>query len=147
MGRSIVAVIVGYIASFVLMLGVFIGAYIIVGTDWAFRTGSYMASNRWIALTMAANFVVSIIGGLICAVIAKGGRAPIGLAVVVLVLGMLLAIPSVMKHNANMGMVRHGNVSQAEAMKNAYWPVWVPFAFPIVGAVGVLIGGRLKRRD
>jgi len=32
-----------------------------------------------------------------------------------------------------------------EAMQNATQPAWVPFTFPILGAVGVLIGGKLRR--
>jgi hypothetical protein len=59
---------------------------------------------------------------------------------------MLLAIPSVISHQTNAGRVRAGNVTQAEAMQNATEPLWVPFTFPVIGAIGVLIGGKLKKR-
>jgi len=62
-------------------------------------------------------------------------------------LGLLLAIPSVMKANAHADMVRLGPVDWKEAMNNAYWPAWAPFAFPFISALGVIIGGKLKRRS
>lgn len=146
MGRSILAVIVGYIAMFVLVFLAFTCAYLIVGSEVAFKPGSYEGSTIWIAIAFVINFIIAIIGGLICAVIVKGGRAPIALAIVVFILGIALAIPAVIKHNNNVGLVRAPNTPQLVAVRMAYWPVWVPFTFPFTGAIGVLIGGRLKRR-
>ncbi len=146
MGRSIVAVIVSYIIMFVLNFLGFVTLYAVVGEAQAFKPRTYLASNRWIAMSFVFIFVSAIIAGLICAVIAKGGKANLALAVVIVVLGWLLAIPAVMKANANSGLVRTGNTPQMEAAQKAYWPIWTPFTFPIISAVGVLIGGRLKRR-
>ena len=89
---------------------------------------------------------MSIIGGLICALIAKGGRAPLALAIIVIVLGFVVAVLDMNKGKLNAGMVRTAGTPQMEAIQKAFWPVWVPFTFPITGAIGVLIGGRLKRR-
>jgi hypothetical protein len=142
--RAILAVIVSYIVMFVLIFVAFTCAYLLMGADNAFKPGTYQASNRWIAMAFAVNLVIAIIGGLICAVIAKGGKAPLALAAVVFVLGLLLAIPALMIKKPD--MVRTGNVSNMEAMQKAKQPPWVPFTFPIIGAIGVLIGGKLKRR-
>ena len=146
MARSIIAVIASYIIMFVLNFLCFVTLYAVVGPDQAFRPLSYLASNRWIAMSLACIFVTGIIAGLICAAIAGGGRAPLALAIVVIVLGVLLAIPALMKARANANLIRPGAVPQMEAAQKAYWPVWTPFAFPFVSAVGVLIGGRLKKR-
>jgi hypothetical protein len=146
MARAIVAVIASYVTVFVLNFLAFVGLYTLVGPDNAFKPRAYLASNRWIAMSFVIVFITAIIGGLICAAIARGGKALLALAVVVLVLGFLLAIPSVIKHQRNANLVRAANVSSLEAARLAHWPVWVPFAFPIVGAIGVLIGGKLKRR-
>ena len=146
MARSIIAVIVSYIIMFVLNFLGFVTLYAVVGETQAFKPRMYLASNRWIAMSFAFIFVSAIIAGLICAVIAKGGKANLALAVVIIVLGFLLAIPAVMKAKANAGMVRTGNTPQMEAAQKAYWPIWTPFAFPIVSAIGVLVGGRLKKR-
>jgi hypothetical protein len=144
MARSIIAVIVSYIVMFFLVFLTFTCVYLLLGANGAFKPGTYDASNRWLAIAFAVNFVIAIIGGLICAAIAKGGRAHIALAVVVFVLGLLLAIPSIMK--AKPDMVRIGSVSNMEAMQRAKQPIWAPLLFPFIGAAGVLIGGKLKRR-
>ncbi len=143
--RAIVAVIVAYVVMFLLIFLTFTGIYLLLGADRAFRPGSYEASNLWLGIAFGVNLIVAIIGGLICAAIAKGGKAPLALAAVVLVLGLLLAIPALMIQKPD--MPRTGNVSNIEAMQKAKQPPWVPLTFPIIGATGVLIGGKLKRRD
>src|SRR5437660_9932422 len=100
MARSIIGVIVGYVAMFVLNFLGFVTLYAVMGPSNAFRPASYLASNRWMAITTVIIFITAIIAGLICAAIAKGGKAPLALAIVVVVLGMLLAIPTVMKAQA-----------------------------------------------
>lgn len=147
MVRSIIAVIVSYITMFVLNFLGFVGLYAIVGPSHAFRPRLYLASNRWILMGVAVMFVSGIIAGLICAAIARGRKATLALAGLILVVGLLLAIPAVMKSRANAGMVRVGDVTSMEAMEKASWPVWAPLVFPFVSAVGALVGGKLKKRN
>jgi hypothetical protein len=147
MARAIIAVIVSYIIMFVLTFCAFTGVYMVLRGDGSFKPASFEASNRWVAIAFGVNFVVAVIGGLICAAIARGGKAPLALAIVVFVLGLLLAIPSLMAQKTNAGLVRSGDVPMMEAMQKAQEPVWVPFTFPFVGAIGVLIGGRLRRNS
>ena len=147
MARSIIAVIVSYITMFILNFLAFVGLYAIVGPGNAFKPRLFLASNRWIAMACVILVITGIVAGLICAVIARGGKAPLALAGLVLVVGLLLAVPAVMKARANAGMVRVGDVPAMEAAEKAYWPIWGPFAFPFISAVGVIIGGRLKRRS
>jgi len=145
MVRSIIGVIVGYLALFVLVAVALIVLFMLMGTEWSFKPNSFEASNAWIAMSLVANFIIAVIGGLICAVIAKGGKAPIVLAAIVFVLGLVLAIPSMMAHKQNAGLVRKGNVSQWEAMQKANEPIWVPFTVPFIGAAGVLLGAKIRR--
>ncbi len=147
MARAIIAVIVSYVLMFVLVFIAFTCLYLVLGADGAFKPGSYDASNLWMALSIAIDLVIAILAGLICAAIAKGGRAHVALAVVVVVIGLLLVIPTIMVHNAKPTLAHTGNVSNMEAMQRARQPIWAPFLFPFVGAAGVLIGGRLKRRS
>jgi len=49
MVRSIIAVIVSYVAMFVLAFIAFTCAYLIVGSDVAFKPGIYEASTTWVA--------------------------------------------------------------------------------------------------
>lgn len=147
MARTIIAVIVGYVAMFVLVSATFTGAFLLMGTDWSFKPNSFEASNSWNAMALVANLVIAVIGGFVCATIARGGKAPIALAIVVFALGMLLAVPTLFANKENANRVRTRDVSQMEAMQNATQPAWVPFTFPILGAIGVLVGGKLKRRS
>lgn len=146
MVRSALAVIVGYIVMFVLQVASFMTIYTLVGADWSFKPASYQASTRWTVMQFLVVLVTAIIGGLVCAAIAKGGRAPFALAVVVLVLGLGLALSMTAMRPADTKEVRTGNVANMEAMNKARHPVWVVFLGPVIGAVGVVIGGKLRRR-
>jgi quinol-cytochrome oxidoreductase complex cytochrome b subunit len=144
--RSVLAVIVGYIVMFILQVAAFMTIYTLMGADWSFRPGSYQASTRWTVTQFAVIFVTALIAGLICAAIARGGKAPLALAAVVLVLGFLLAVLSTaMRPDTH--EVRAGNVSNMAAMNKARHPTWVVFLGPVVAAVGVVAGGKLKRRN
>lgn len=145
--RSVLAVIAGYVAIFVLIFLAFTCAYQVLGADGAFKPGSFQSSNRWLAIAFVVNFIVAIIGGLICAIVAKGGKAPLALAILVFVLGFLFAIPSLIAANDTTNMVRTGDVPMFEAIQKTKQPAWVPLLFPFVGAAGVLVGGKLKRRS
>jgi hypothetical protein len=147
MARSIIGVIVGYVLMFILNFFCFVTLFAVVGPERAFEPGSYLASTQWIGMSVGCIFVTGIIAGLVCAVIAKGGKAPLVLALAVVVIGVLLAIPATMKARANANLVRPAAVGQMEAAQKAYWPIWTPFAFPFVSAIGVLTGGKLKRRS
>ena len=146
MARSIIAVIASYVAMFVLAFMGFTCAYLIVGSDVAFKPGIYEASTSWIGIAFVINVVVAIIGGFVCALIAKGGKAPLALAILAVILGLVIAIADMNKEKTNAGRVRGPSTRQMEVIQKAYWPVWVPFTFPLTSAIGVLIGGRLRSR-
>ena len=145
--RSVLAVIVAYILMFILQVAVFTTIYTLVGADWSFKPASYQASTRWTVMQFAVLMVTGIIGGLICVVIARGGKAPLALAGLVLVLGFGLAVLGTALRPADTHAIRAGNVPNMEAMSKARHPTWVVFLGPVIGAVGVVIGGKLRRRD
>ena len=145
--RSVLGVIIGYIVMFILNVAAFMTIYTIVGPDWSFRPGSYQASTRWTVMQFAVVLVIAIIAGLICAVIAKGGKAPLALAGVVLVLGLLLGVAGTAMRPAGTHEVRTGDVPNMVAMQKARHPAWVIFLGPVIGALGVVVGGKLKRRS
>ena len=144
--RSVLGVIVGYIVMFILNVAAFMTIYTIVGPNWSFKPGSYQASTRWTVMQFAVVLVCAIIAGLVCAVIAKGGKAPLALAAVVLALGFLFGILGTALRPADTHEVRTGSVPNMEAMSKARHPTWVVFLGPVIAAVGVMIGGKLRRR-
>src|SRR5258707_70224 len=137
--RSALGVIVGYIVMFVLQVIAFMTIYTMMGADWSFKPASYEASTAWTAMQFGVILVTTIIAGLICAAIAKGGKAPLVLAVVVLVLGLALAFASTALRPADTHEVRAGNVPNMEAMSKARYPAWVIFLGPVIGAAGVYL--------
>ena len=145
--RSVLGVIVGYIVMFVLQVIAFMTIYTLVGADWSFKPASYQASTRWTAMQFGVILITTIIAGFICVAIAKGGKAPLVLAAVVLVLGLALAFASTALRPADTHEIRTGNVPNMEAMSKARHPAWVIFLGPVIGAAGVVIGGKLKRRS
>lgn len=146
MARSIIAVIVSYVIMFVLIFLAFTTEYMLLGPDYAFKPGTFAASNSWIGAAFVINLVVAIIGGFVCAAIARGGKAPLALAILVFVLGLGLAIPALVIEHKNAPRPA-GPLPMTEAMTKAEEPRWVPFTFPIIGAIGVLIGSKLKKRS
>jgi len=146
MARSILAVIASYVLMFVLTFITFSCMYMVLRADGSFKPGTFESSNLWMGTAFVASFVIAVIAGFVCAAIARGGKAPLVLAIVVFVLGLLLAVPSLVAKRTNAGLVRAGDVPMMEAMQKAQEPDWAPFALPFIGAAGVLIGGKLKRR-
>jgi len=146
MGKSIVGVIVGYLTMFALQFAVFMTVYTVMGADWSFRPASFHASTQWTVMQFIVVFVTAIIAGLICALIARGGKAPLVLAVVVLAIGFALGAAHIATQPPDTGEVRTANTPNLEAMTKARHPTWVIFLGPVIGAVGVMVGGKLKRR-
>ncbi len=144
MVRSIVGVIVGYVVMFILQVMIFMSVYSAMGPDWSFKPASYDASTAWTVMQFAVIFVTAAIAGLICAIISKGGKAPIILAAVILVLGIALGAIATSVRPADPHEVRAGNVPNMEAMNKARHPMWVVFLGPVIGALGAAVGGKLK---
>jgi len=144
--RSALGVIGGYILMFVLQVVAFMTIYTVMGADWSFEPASYQASTRWTVMQFVVIFVTAAIAGLACALIARGGKAPLVLAAVVLVLGFALGVLGTAMRPADTHEVRVGNVANMEAMSKARHPMWVVFLGPVVAAVGVVAGAKLNRR-
>src|ERR1051326_8435136 len=138
MGRAILAVIVSYVVMFLLLFAGFTCAYLILGADQAFKPGSYQVSNRWLALSFALHIVVGLIGGFLCAAIAKGGKAPLALAVVAIVVGLLLLLFAGFS-------CAYLILGAAQAFKPGSYQVsnrWLALSFALHIVVGLIGGSR-----
>ncbi len=136
-------VILGYVVMAALILATFTGAYLVMGADAAFRPMTYEPSSLWIVVSFILGLAAAVGGGWVCAAVARDGRAPWLLAFLVLVLGLLLALPGLRRPPTT--EPRLGNVSNMEAMSKAYTPAWIALLNPVIGAAGALVGGRLTR--
>ena len=143
--RIIAAVIVGYLVIAILIFALFTVAYLVLGADRAFEPATYDVSTTWIVVSIVLGFVAAFIGGVVCSIMAKGTRAPLILAGVVVVLGILVAIPVLTSTDTAAEVIRDGSVGNLEAMQNAKTPAWVALLNPLLGAVGVLAGARFRK--
>ena len=90
--KNIGAVVAGYIVMFVLVFVTFSAAYLAMGAEGAFKTGSYEVTALWLAVSFVLSFIAALGGGFVCAAIAKNPKATLALAGLVLVLGLLLVL-------------------------------------------------------
>jgi hypothetical protein len=142
--RAIGAVILGYLVMFVIVFVSFTIAYALLKADGSFKPGTYEVSTVWIAVTTALGLIAAIAGGWLCALIARGGKAPIALAIVVLVLGGLASISAFQPPDEDAPTERTAEVGNWEAMMYARTPPIAALLNPVVGVVGIMIGARLK---
>lgn len=145
MGRIIGSVIVGYITMAVGVFVLFSAAYVLLGAGASFRPGSWDVSAEWITVSIAVGIVAALAGGYIAAVIARSPTGPRSLAVVVLILGLLVALPVLLGTGETATGPRPESVGLFNAMQNAQQPTWIALLNPLLGALGVMIGARLKR--
>lgn len=142
MGRLFGSVIVGYLVIFVLVFALLSGAYVVLGADRSFVPGAWDVSRLWSILSLVLGFVAAIVGGMICAAIAKDPRGPKWLAVLVLVLGLALAVPALNQPPPE--EARPAVVPLMDAVANGRQPSWVALLNPVIGVIGVLVGGRRR---
>ena len=144
MGRAILSVVVGYMAMFAAIFLAFSGLYLALGQELSFQPGSYEPSMLWTVVSFALGVGAAVLGGYVCAWIARTATPPKVLAGVVLVIGLLSAVPVLMAV-ATPAETRTGEVGNLDAMMKAKQPAWVAVVNPFVGLAGVLLGARLRR--
>jgi peptidoglycan/LPS O-acetylase OafA/YrhL len=142
--RSIVGVIVGFAVIFVFFFAIFTGAYLALGVERIFQPDSYEVSTFWLVLSPALSLCGSILGGYVCAAVSKSKRTCqvfAGIVLIVLIL-FFFCIPKMRDPTPH---VRAGEVSSMDAMRLTQMPIWMHLLNPVLGAVGVLLGARMKR--
>jgi hypothetical protein len=69
--RAAGSVVVGYLVMFVVVFATFTVAYLAMGTEGAFRPGTYDVTALWLIVSLLLSFVAATVGGLVCATIAR----------------------------------------------------------------------------
>jgi len=143
MGRKIGAVVLGYLVMFATVFILFYVAYVLLGPGRSFQTGSCDVSAAWIIASIVLGFVAALLGGKVCLAVGKTRGTVQALAALVVVLGLALAIP-VFTGPGEVSAVACDSLGGMEAMMEAVQPLWMALLNPVIGAVGVLLGGRKK---
>jgi hypothetical protein len=141
--KSIVGVVVGYLAMAFVAFAAYTAAYFGLGADRAFEPDTYALSSIWIGLVIAITSIAGLIGGLTCAAISKSRTTGLVFAVIVFVLSLVFELPNIMKDHTP--VARTGEVSNLEAMRKAQPPAWLCLLNPVLGGVAVLLGSRMKK--
>jgi hypothetical protein len=141
--RVIASVVVGYIVLFLCVFALFSGAYLLLRAEGAFQPGSYQVTTTWSLISFVLSFAAALVGGLVSRGIARSQTGPRALAGLVVVLGLVMAVFVAMSPPTP--AVRDASVPNMEAMQKAQTPLWVALLNPLVGAAGVLLGGRPKK--
>jgi amino acid transporter len=139
--RAIVGVIVSYIVMAISIAVVFIGLFLVLGVERVFQPDSYEVSLLWLVISTAISVGSAVVGGYVCAAISRSMRACQVLALIILVLGIVLCLPKMHEDP----QVRAGDVPTLQVMHLAQMPVWMHVITPFLGAVGVLLGARMKK--
>ena len=147
MVRVVLGVIVGYlVAAIVSMIGIVV-VWSILGASGAFKTGTVEASTPWSIGVLAGGFVAAIVGGLVAAVVggARAGTAVKALAGLILILGFAMAALQLAAPKPEPPDKDSATFTFMEAGQYARSPNWYNFSLPVIGAIGVLIGGGLRK--
>jgi Mn2+/Fe2+ NRAMP family transporter len=145
MPRTFVGVIVGFLIMAVVLIAGLSAAYMGMGAEGAFAPDTYEVSTKSVLITFGVVFLAAILGGYTCAAISRSCKAPLVLAGVVLVVVILfVTIPVAMTSGQEVPMARDPDVDSFKAIWEARTSAWIALLIPLVGAAGVLGGGRLR---
>ena len=144
--RKILAALLGYVVIVVIALaGIGIG-WTILGGQGAFEGEGPQPSTVWILLNLAIGLVAAVVAGRVAAVVGGSSSSAKILAGIVLVLGFLLAAAAQFAPVERQPIDKPvAEMSFREAGEHAEQPGWYNWIMPLLGAAGVLFGGR--RRD
>ena len=137
MVRSILGAVAGYIAMAVFVMITFTVFYMILGTEGSFQPGSYEPTGAWLIGGFVLGIIGALAGGFTCAKVGKTAMAVRILIGIVVVLGIISALP-----DGEVVMERAGDVDRFAAMTNAVTPTWVAWTNIIIGVVGAWFGAK-----
>ena len=144
MTRTVVSVILGYVVMFVIVFVTLTASYLVLGMEKTFQPGTFNVTPLWIFVMLVFSLLAAIVGGKVCRMISNKKIASALLVALVVVLGLVSAVPALYAVEGN--AVRTGDVSNLQAMMNAKEPKWVSVLLPVIAVIGVLIGGRTKEK-
>ena len=112
MVRNILGVVLGYVAMFAFVFITFTILYFILGADGSFESGTYEVSLIWIIISFILGLAAALLGGYLCVLISKNQKAALVLAGLVLVLGIIMAIPALNDSSNEVQEMRSADVAK-----------------------------------
>ena len=144
--RAACGIALGYVVMVFFVSATLSLSFLALGADRSFRPGTYEVSKIWAFLTILFILGAAIVGGFLCASVGRSRTAPIVLAALVLVIGIVGAL--LLPPSGDLGpQPRPGNVGHFEAIQNASRPPWTAWLDPFLAAAGILAGAHLWERS
>jgi len=151
--RSIVAIIVSFVAVNALIIALFMATVFLLGIDGTLRPGEYWTTTMFNVTVIIGGAVISALGGALCAVIARSWRPALIVAGVMLALGLVSAVQNMNKPDPPARTPAVESETSAERMtrvieeltEHGKEPDWFAFSVPFVGALAFIGGTRLAR--
>lgn len=141
---TLAGAVAGYIVMAIFIIATFAVAFPVFGIDRLFAPGTYEASVSWIVMSLVLGLAGAMLGGWIAGYVSPKSHAVAALAGLVLVFGLFSA-QAAQNEEVPRGGARGPDATMSDVMAHARQPTWITFVNPLLGAVGVLIGGRRKR--
>jgi hypothetical protein len=141
--KAVGGVVGGYVAMRLFVFVTTAISFLVMGADRVFALSSYDVTWLWLVVSLVLSLVAAIVAGAVCRRIAKGSGPVMGLATLVLIVGVVSAVP-VLTASSQDSAARAEEVSVMDAMRSAKQPAWTALLLPWVGLVGVMIGGKAQ---
>ena len=142
MFRSVLATVAGYVTIAVTVFVSLSAAYLVLGPEFVFQEGSSQATIKWTMVSLLSGFLAALGGGFIAGRVGRDAQAFLALIAVVLVLGVVSATYAMVARPDVVVEIDTSLWGFMEAAGGAAQPVWYDFLIPLIGALGVLWGGR-----
>jgi len=142
--RTLLAVLAGYLVMSLLVFGLLTGVYLAAGPEFAFQPGRYDVSLGWAVVMIVVGIDAALVGGFVAHRLAPSPRTLQALAALVVVLGLTMVMASLNAPEDPALAVRDGTVGSMDAMMRARTPTWAAVLNPVLGVVGVFVGGWLS---
>jgi hypothetical protein len=148
--RSVLAVIAGYLVIVVFVMVTLIMAWALLGPSFAFQPETTHVTLRWVGLNLSLSVLAAIMGGYVAMWIAPD-ESMLSVKILgglILGVGIIMAIAHIftdasVAQQLAQGVVVEG-MSAFSASSEAVQPTWYNFLVPVIGAIGVFIGGRIR---
>lgn len=144
--RPLLGALVGYVTIVIWTMACLSAIWVLGGPSFAFEPGTTRLTSAWAGVALLLGFVGAFLGGWIASIGGgeSGRRAAMILAAAVLAVGVWSAVartrPKPPEPPRSMARLKAWEVS-----RHAIQPRWYAFLTPIVGFLGVSLGGTMRR--
>ena len=140
--RPVLAAAAGYLTMAATVFVSLSIAYSVLGREFVFQGTSNQVTVEWTLAALLGGFLAALAGGYVAGRTGKSAESFLILVGGVLVLGVASATYSMVNRPEVVLEFEPTRWGLLEAARSALHPVWYDFLIPLLGALGVLWGGR-----